>query len=667
MKTIEIARKLAALDQKKKAQDAFSLALSTDTLSPEEELEAASYIFFSEGDHRIAFTTFVSLFNRGFFQAEIWDLMVQAFYLPNIQAQQKQYDLNCKKLAEYPYFFRTNFPAFEELPILFFPFDDKGFVPFDPQTNQFGEYINFNDTIVDRWFFKDLSKPILTTDLFSQYQLEYLNDTVRPSEWVAKENHIYLHYTDWIQFCTHLAVLDFSKLLKAKKLIFLFDEEISQYPFDFKARYGIDYSQNEVKPIGIREVNALIWHAQLSTDNGGDFFNEIFYGHPNLLTIDSLLLKDIDPYIESVRKRLRQGQKNTYTLRQLSHIKNPTDKDVLVAFFLNHENCFKYIKPDERIAPILFFQPHFTNIYYYIHMVNEKNKKSVLVSEEYDAIRNSLIFKEFKYIKTFVPMRRITTRYAANVRTMVNNSCILDEEERKKDTSTMPDAINMQLANRSYLIDPYDRLNRDSRLVRFEDGKLHPKATFTALAEFLNIPYTETMTYCSGPDGLNPESWAGNAIGFDTRTVYATYDEYTNDDERTYIEYFMRDAYEAYGYDFHYYKGEPVDEDWVREKNEHFTCLDQYIWNSWERSLQLRADVKMQVNGVDVEDENTPTISSMLSSSIQETMDSIHEQRLKYGLILLKNPYFINQYHQPLRPMTPLKLDPALLDGPAYH
>lgn len=26
----------------------------------------------------------------------------------------------------------------------------------------------------------------------------------------------------------------------------------------------------------------MIWHTQLAAHNGGDFFNEIFYGHPNL-------------------------------------------------------------------------------------------------------------------------------------------------------------------------------------------------------------------------------------------------------------------------------------------------------------------------------------------------------------------------------------------------
>ena len=39
-------------------------------------------------------------------------------------------------------------------------------------------------------------------------------------------------------------------------------------------------------------------------------------------------------------------------------------------------------------------------------------------------------------------------------------------------------------------------------MVRFEDGKLNPKATFTALAEFLDIPYTESLTVAHPSVGM---------------------------------------------------------------------------------------------------------------------------------------------------------------------
>ena len=144
---------------------------------------------------------------------------------------------------------------------------------------------------------------------------------------MGRENHIYLHYTDWNQFCGYLPCLDFVQLLKDKKLVFLMEEEVSQYPIDFKARFGIDYSQYPVRPIGVREVNRLIWHTQLSSHNGGDFFNEIFYGHPNLLMYESVMFDSLTEQIKQARKDWKSGDDiPLWMWEALSHISNPTDK-----------------------------------------------------------------------------------------------------------------------------------------------------------------------------------------------------------------------------------------------------------------------------------------------------------------------------------------------------
>ena len=61
------------------------------------------------------------------------------------------------------------------------------------------------------------------------------------------------------------------------------------------------------------------------------------------------------------------------------------------------------LDPNSRITPILFFQPHFYNISYDIS-VDTKSNKTVLHSEQYDRIRSSAVFQNFKYIKTFTPI-----------------------------------------------------------------------------------------------------------------------------------------------------------------------------------------------------------------------------------------------------------------------
>ena len=661
MRTIELARKLAEMGQKEDAQKGYFLALQKEEdLEPKEELEAASYLFFSKWEHKLPFSVFVSLYNRGFFRAELMNLMQQAFYLPNVQKQKKQYERNCRALSKYPYFFHDGFLEWEELPILFFPFDEKGYIPYFKGEDRFGDYIDFNDPVIDRYFFKDLEKPILAQDVYSQYQLEYLNDNVRKSEWVARDNHIYLHYAQWQRFCAYLQCLDFTALLKEKKLVFLIEEEIDRYPIDFKARFGMDYSQYPIKPVGIREIKKMIWHTQLATHNGGDLFNEIFYGHPNLIAYESLMFDSVEESIQKQRQELRKVRRGecapTPALKALLDIPSPTDKDLLVAMFLANDAVSGDNRGGERIVPALFFQPHFSNMTYRPQL-NQTGDRAILVSEEYESIRNSPLFQQFKYIKTFTPMRRPTTSYGATVRFMERMA-----NEDLEGEKAVGDVLTVRLLNRSFMVDRWDRLYRDSVLVRFEDGKLNPKATFTALAEFLDIPYTESMTYCSGASGLNPESLAGNDLGFDPAAIYRTYDDYVNDADRSLLEYFLRDAYQEYGYDFHYYHGETVDMDWVKEKLEGVHNLDRRIRETHRRVIQRKSE-----NGVIVSDGVTYEREEGCELLTRHAMEDIRSDRLKMTELLLKNLMFVNRDNQPLRLMKKLELDPRLLEQPLYH
>ena len=55
--------------------------------------------------------------------------------------------------------------------------------------------------------------------------------------------------------------------------------------------------------------------------------------------------------------------------------------------------------PAARIVPALLLSPHFGYIGYRI-LVEPKQNLTILYSPEYEKIRNSPIFKNFKYIKS---------------------------------------------------------------------------------------------------------------------------------------------------------------------------------------------------------------------------------------------------------------------------
>lgn len=648
MTAIEVARKLADYEQTKDAQNAYILALQQGTCTPEEMLEAADYIFFSQGDYRVAYTTYVSLYSQGHFRERVLDLMNQAFYQPNQKKQRRRYRDNVERLSRYPYLFRKDFPDFDQLSIRFFPFDDNGYLPFDCATAVFGDYVNWNDPVIDRNFFSDLENPILAQDVYSQYQLNYLHDNVRKSEWVGRENHIYLHYTSWETFCAHLQCLELADLLRDRKLVFLFGEEIAQYPIDFQARFGIDYSKYSVRPLNVHEVKRLIWHTQLSSHNGGDFFNEIFHNHPNLITTESMMFDRYPELLDNFRRQVRKGLRTGKTLPpQLAGIDLNDDKEVLVGMLLGNESSCRGLDPASRIVPAVFLQPHFSNIHFDLSVDARGN--STLYCKEYEPIRNSPMFQAFSYIKTFTPMRRPTTSYGATVRFMLN------KDAQKADNLVLPDVITERLLNRSFMVDPQDRLYHDSVLVRFEDGKLNPRATFTALAAFLDIPYTESMTYCSGASGLNPESYKGNDLGFDPAAIYRTYDEYTNDDERAFLEYFFRDTYQCYGYEFLYYDGEQVDLNWVKERVRNFTKINGFMEEKWSNRLRQ------------TEEGESPLPEEVVTEKVRDVLANQTAKRIQAAELLMRGLHFINENNQPLHFMKKLELDPALLEQPLYH
>ncbi len=667
MRPIEIARRCVELDRAEDAARAYALVIhQSGQVQPEEELEAAMYLLRFGPDHKAAYTTFVNLYNRGLFHDVLFDVLTDVFYKPNEKMLKNRYEKNCKRLAKYKLCFKKDFLPFEKLPVRFFPYDENGFVPYYVNEDRFGAYVNINEPVISRNFFRDLEKPVFASDVYSQYELSYLRDNVRRSDWVARENHVYLHYSDFAVFCAYLQVLNLRPLLEEEKLVFLMEEERALYPIDFKERFGIDYSQYTPREINTREVTRLIWNCQLSSHNGGDFFNEILDEHPNLLVSHSILYDDVKEQIGRALALMKDPEKfgavietgNGATLSsEVWRLRDVTEKDLLVATYIAIRKKYGGLDNTARIVPAMMFQPHFKFIYYDIS--SDEKGRAQLFSEEYDKIKDSEIFKGFKYIKTFAPLRRITTSYGASVK---YSDMIADEvfEEEKKFTFSS-DHVLRRVVSRNYLADPRDRLFKDSVIVRFEDAKLNPKATFSALAAFCDIPYTESMAYCSMNGERDPESLKGNDIGFSTAAVYRKYEDHMSASEATYIEYFMRDAYEAYGYDFNYYDGTPMDEARVAALVNGFDCCDKSLTKEWGRLFHA---VDWEIGGKEVPPEE---VDDLVKAALEEKMRVFKEKRMLLARALLKGLHFVSRDGQPLRMLPLLKPDETLLEQPLYR
>ena len=682
MEAIDIARRLAELGQGREACRAYSLAIAR-TEDPAIQLEAALYILENDGSYQVAYEALLEVHQQPEFQEAAKAILTEAFYLPNEKQLKSRYKRNCKLLQDYPYLFRKDFPQFEELPIRFYPFDDDHYVPYDREQYTFGKKVNFHFSRVTHHFFKNLDDPILAHDIYSQYELEYLRDNVRPSEDICKDNHIYLHYSSWMEFCAHLQVWNLRDVLDSKKFVFLIEEEQSRYPIDFKSEYGIDYTQFPLQGFSPADIKKIIWHTQLSAHNGGDFFNEVLDDHPNLITTSSIMFDSIDEQICNVRKlfekqdyldvKFRSEDDKKIKLDMLSRIDPASVNDDRILFI-----CVVLIDAEvghldltSRIMPAIMFQPHFHRMDYVL--TPKRSDRITMSCKSYDAIQNFSVFRHFPYFKTFTPMRRPTTSGAASLRFQkgVREWEKQSAQERSEEyTPTVAsDMVVDRVFNRSYMVDAQDPLFRDSVLVRFEDGKTNPRATFTALAEFLDIPYTRSMTYCSLYGQQDPESLPGNARGLDLRTVYSTYDEFLGKPERTLIEYFMRDTYARYGYDFQYYDGTPMDPEKIEDLLRHMDVMLGQIWDTYldfyredirkhERDTGEKSMTIMEVENVTLEN-----VDSLKETFVEEVVAN----RKKIFTYMLNKLYFVNEQGQPLQFMPLLQLDPELMENPMYH
>ena len=350
-------------------------------------------------------------------------------------------------------------------------------------------------------------------------------------------------------------------------------------------------------------------------------------------------------------------------VQQLYTNRGRNEKDILVALFLHQKSYYAHsLDTGSRIAPALFFQPHFYNIHYRLNVYEGRNQ-TTLASAVYDEVQKSPIFRNFKYIKTFTPMRRFTTSHGSTVKFMNIMAKYANENNTKEDNAVtvVTDAVMERVLNRSFMVDPDDRLYHDGVVVRLEDGKINPKATFAALAHFLDLPYTESMTYCSSEGKKDPNLGGDYAIGFSLASVYRNVDEYMNEKEGQFIEYFLRDAYEYYGYDFLYYDGKPVDNAAVSAWISGFDKMDQYIAETWKIIFK---QAKISANGMPVEADIEEKIQGEMLGNY---MKDVKKHRVDNAEVLIRGLNFINQNGQPLRMMPKLQLDPALLEQPLYH
>lgn len=509
------------------------------------------------------------------------DILDQVFFQPNRESLKFQYEENLTLLRGYPYIFGDAAPAFDSLRFRLYPINELAFGVFDCQEKRFLPL--YEPTTEDNvpYFFKDLDKPLLVEDNCNYFHLQFLSDTVRLSQDYGADNHIYLYYTSFDSIAKLLITTSLTPLLKQEKFVFLIGEkQKSLYPLDFMQTFGIDYTKTIPKPIKLSEINRIIMGWYIIGSTGSKLLGSIIDNHPNLLNIQAISLnnfymfyedvlenKDLATVISNMENRrlsnashqmLQQIFKNcgfgikafTKKLnRCLADYPNPTFHQWFTAFFLSYALCLKR-DLNARIAPAIFYHPH-------VFLFEGTNEYA----------KNNLLLDAFKYVKIISIIRDpITT--AGSILNFYTHSPL--------GTNIFAAVDNLVVHYNGYYRDPREKYFKHWKSVRFEDLKLNLYATTIRMAEFFNIPHTNTLLQ-STVNGIdeNGQSTDGSTLqsGLDKAPVYKKYESLLSEYDKYRLELIKHTYYAPWGYQCKYYDGKQYnDSELLKMMAEPFHC-----------------------------------------------------------------------------------------------
>lgn len=106
------------------------------------------------------FADIAKLFNEGNFDEKVLADLEAAFWMPNLEEMEKNYQENVAVLKNYPFIFSRDFIPPHQNYYRLFPMTDKLFYRFNQHSQMFDVLETYSD-VETAYFFEDLSKPLL--------------------------------------------------------------------------------------------------------------------------------------------------------------------------------------------------------------------------------------------------------------------------------------------------------------------------------------------------------------------------------------------------------------------------------------------------------------------------------------------------------------------------
>lgn len=460
------------------------------------------------------------------------------------------YEKNCEALEKYPWWRYGELPSFEKLTENARCIDEKLYI---------------STKINTKPFFRDLSKPLLVRNEYNSYHFAYLTDNVRASEDFGGDNHIYMYYESRDDFYRLLQAVDITLYLGGRKIVFLLEEgELTEhYPLDFKREYGIDYEAMGSKPVRVEEIKRIVVNSMRKTLSGNFFFAEVLDYHPNLLTLPGFGISDFGYlYIKTLK-----GMAVKSVWKKLIDNESPAIKVILEGLFYNtpYVGILQRRPTFNRFMEILMGlfpkdyipteQEWFTSLYLAYNMAMGRSLN--------DRIAPAIVFNEHGITWTGMREKKhiVNLFFYKKLLVIFRNPIIALGSRLESRIQLRPTEYSLMFwMNNDFLKTIYclyvknnDELLPFTKVIRFEDLKLEPKATLESLCDDFDIPWNDMLlkVTCNGNEfAMTGDITTVGIKGFDTRPVYNKHERVLSENDYYRLRILLRDIYAPWGYKF---------------------------------------------------------------------------------------------------------------------
>lgn len=509
---------------------------------------------FDQGKYWEAFEAFAEVYHQCQDSSEkqkVFQILEEAYYLPNKEELKHTYDSNVALLKKYPYFWNKSFHRFEELGFQLFPVSDEHYYCYSREEHKFQGVYDAKTRRQMRYFFENLDQPLRVTDEDNLYNLTFLNDNVRRSEDFADDNHIYLLYTSFEPLERLMLTCDLEAVLRQEKFVFLIGEKNwKRYPLNFKKKYGVNYRRLNTAPLRIEEINRIYFN-QYYSYSGTDFFEGVlngtdyalvlngwfFYESPREI-VDTVLdytrnpdrSVNVQTFLDLTRKYVKDVKFSgwQYMVQVLPDILKDREeakvhelwKAVFIAAMMASER-FEGKHYFSRISPVIFFDPH-----------------GGPCSDFYE------LLKYFKYPAVEATIREPITR-------LMRFASVFGFET-VFDTGVQATDITFIAASTYRHSEDIPKWLADSGfyVAKLEDLKLKPEQTLRSVCRVMNIPYTEKLL--DGRVGmwgvLFTNEKGERLIGFDQRSVKRDISDMVSGDDMERLNIYYQTIHKYFRY-----------------------------------------------------------------------------------------------------------------------